>query len=128
MRLLLDTHTALWWINEHERLSPTAKAMLLDESNELYLSVVTLWEIAIKVSLNKLSEMPGGVEVFIAKVEELPVQLVSLLPQYTSEVEKLPFIHRDPFDRMLITTAVKEGMTILTSDENIHRYDVPTVW
>jgi PIN domain nuclease of toxin-antitoxin system len=128
MKFLLDTHTALWWINEHERLSPAAKAILLDETNTLYLSVVTMWEIAIKVSLNKLSEFPGGVGAFINKAEELPFQLISLMPTYTTEVERLPFIHRDPFDRMLVATAITEDMTILTADENIQKYNVPTVW
>jgi len=128
MKILLDTHTALWWVNEHEKLSPTAIAVLLDDSNTLYLSIISLWEIAIKTSLGKLMEFDGGVCAFMAKVNEMPVQLLSIEPHHIKMVEDLPYIHRDPFDRLLIAIANTEGMAILSADENIHKYDVPSIW
>jgi PIN domain nuclease of toxin-antitoxin system len=128
MKLLLDTHTALWWVNEHEKLSSEAKAMLLNETCLLYISIVSAWEISIKVSLGKLLEFPGGVRVFLAQVADMPVCLLPILPRHIEMVENLPFIHRDPLDRLLVATAKVEGMTILTADANIHKYDVPSVW
>ena len=128
MKILLDTHIALWWVNEHEKISPTARAVLLDDSNTLYLSIISLWEIAIKTSLGKLMEFDGGVCAFMAKVNEMPVQLLSIEPHHIKMVEDLPYIHRDPFDRLLIAIANTEGMAILSVDENIHKYDVPSIW
>ena len=128
MKILLDTHTALWWVNEHERLSETAKAMILDEANTLYISVVSMWEIAIKASLGKLPEFTSGVSAFIVKTGLLPVHLISITPRHVRMVEGLPFIHRDPFDRMLTAIAKVDSMTILTADENIHKYDVSSMW
>jgi PIN domain nuclease of toxin-antitoxin system len=128
MKLLLDTHTALWWVNEHEKLSPEAKAMLLNEACLLHISIVSAWEISIKASLGKLSGFTGGVRVFLAKIADMPVCLLPMMPRHVEMVENLPFIHRDPFDRLLVATAKAEGMTILTADANIHKYDVPSVW
>ena len=128
MKLLLDTHTVLWWVNEYEKLSPTAKSLLLNEANDLYLSIISMWEIAIKSSLGKLTEFNGGVGAFSAKVRIMPVNLLPIKQNYIELVETLPFIHRDPFDRMLIAVAKTESMAILTADENIHEYDILTLW
>ena len=126
MKLLLDTHTALWWVNEHEKLSSKAKTLLSSDSHSLYISIVSAWEVAIKASLGKLYEFDGGVKAFLAKVEEIPVVLLPITPRHIEMVEALPFHHRDPFDRFLAATAMVEGMTILTADENIKKYDVPS--
>ena len=128
MKLLLDTHTALWWINKHEKLSRTVKAMLLDRANTLHVSVVSAWEVAIKTSLGKLPQFDGGVKTFLATVEKMPVDMLPITVRHLEIVETLPFIHRDPFDRLLVATAKAEGMTILTADENIHQYDVSWSW
>ena len=80
MKLLLDTHTALWWVNEHEKLSSEAKAMLLDETCLLYISIASAWEISIKVSLGKLLDFTGGVRAFLAQVADIPVCLLPILP------------------------------------------------
>ena len=128
MKLLLDTHTALWWVNEYEKLSSEAKALLLNDAHTLYISIVSAWEIAIKISLRKLPGLNGGVRMFLEKMEDMPICLLAVTPRQIEMVETLPFIHRDPFDRMLVATAKAEGMTILTADENIRKYDVPSVW
>ena len=128
MKLLLDTHTALWLMNEHEKLSPTAKMMLLNGEHTLYVSIVSAWEIAIKASLGKLYEFNGSVKTFLAKIEDMPIILLPVTPRHVEMVETLPLIHRDPFDRLLVATAKVEGMAILTADENIHQYDVSSIW
>jgi len=128
MKLLLDTHTALWWVNEYEKLSVTAKAALRDDVHSLHISIVSAWEIAIKISLGKLPRLNGGICAFLARLENMPVTLHSVTARHVAMVEALPFIHRDPFDRLLVATAKADGMTILTADENIRKYDVSSVW
>ena len=128
MKLLIDTHAALWLFNEHENLSTSARAHLLDEANELYISIASAWEIAIKHSLGKLPAFSGGVKRFLFAVREYPIELLTVLPPYVETVEELPYIHRDPFDRIIIATAICENMSIVTLDENIQKYDVQCIW
>jgi len=128
MKVLLDTHTALWMVNEYEKLSPSAKALLLNEDNALFISIASLWEIAIKVSIGKLSELDGGVNVLLSNMERMPIEILSVTTDHIRIVESLPFIHRDPFDRMLIATAISNDMTILTADSNIPEYNVSCIW
>jgi len=128
MKLLLDTHTALWWVNEYEKLSPSARDILLDDANELYISIASLWEIAIKVSIDKMHGLSGGVSIFNATLKQMPISIHPVMQRHVEIVETLPFIHRDPFDRLLVATAKAEDMVILTVDENIHKYDVRYIW
>ena len=128
MKLLLDTCVALWLVNEHEKLSSKAKALLLDNANALYIIIVSAWEIAVKASLGKLPGLNGGVGTFLAKINDMPISLLPVAPRHLETVETLPFIHRDPFDRLLVATVKVDAMTILTTDENIHKYDVPYIW
>ena len=128
MRFLLDTHTALWMVNEHEKLSPSANAILRNTGNDLFLSIASLWEMAIKVSIGKLSELDGGIGVFLSVLEKMPIEVLPITTDHIKTVESLPFIHRDPFDRMIVATAQVHNMTILTADSNIPRYDVQCSW
>ena len=128
MKILLDTHTVLWMVNGYEKLSSSAKELLLSDEHELFISVVSLWEMAIKVSLGKLSELDGGVGVVISKLESMPIEVLPITTDCIKTVESLPFIHRDPFDRMLIATAVSNDMTILTTDSNIPQYSASCIW
>jgi len=128
MKLLLDTHTALWWVNEHDKLSSDARALLSDDTHSLYVSIVSAWEVAIKASLGKLYEFDGGVKEFLAEMEDNPVVFLPVEKRHVEMVETLPFHHRDPFDRLLVATAKVEGMTILTADENVREYDVSWIW
>ena len=128
MKYLLDTHTALWWINENENLSFTAKAMLLDNKHELFVSMVSAWEVAIKTSLGKLYEFKGGVKAFMQKLNNLPVTILPVSSHHIEAVEILPFLHRDPFDRFLVAIAKTENMTILTAEKDIPKYDVLSAW
>ena len=128
MKVLLDTHIVLWMVNEHEKLSLSAKTLLLNDEHTLFISIVSLWEMAIKVSLGKLSELDGGVGVFLSKMETLPIEVLPIITDYIKIIESLPFVHRDPFDRMLVATAIVNDMTILTADSNIPKYSAPCVW
>ena len=128
MKYLLDTHTALWLVNEHERLPLETRAILLDETHSFYLSIASVWEIAIKASIGKLTEFKGGVKAFLTKIKDSPISILPITPSHIETVEALPFIHRDPFDRLLIAAAKTDGLIIMTSDENIHKYDIPWIW
>ena len=128
MRVLLDTHTFLWWIANNKQLSNTSRNIIGDGQNELFLSVASGWEMAIKARLGKL-ELPENLEQFIAEqlqqnaIAGLPIQMSHALHVYT-----LPPLHRDPFDRLLIAQSQLENMPILTIDPQIGRYDVEVIW
>jgi len=128
MKILIDTHVALWLFNDYKNLSQTASNCLHDEENELYISIVSAWEVAIKHSLGKLPTFAGGVNRFLYAIHDNPIQIVGVNSEYVKKFEVLPYIHRDPFDRIIIATALCEEMVILTADENIQKYDVSWVW
>jgi PIN domain nuclease of toxin-antitoxin system len=127
MKYLLDTHVAKWSLDDTLKLSNTAKSIIGNTSLHLCLSVVSAWEIAIKVSIGKLN-FTGGSVLFLEKLRQLGIEILSIDDSYIKLVETLPFIHRDPFDRLLVATAKAEGLIILTADENIRNYKVPSVW
>ena len=128
MKYLLDTHTALWFVNEHEKLPLETKKILLDDTHLFYISIASAWEIAIKSSIGKLIDLKNGIKAFLMKIENSPIEILSVKLQHIEKVESLPFIHRDPFDRLLISTALTEDLTIITIDENIQKYDVKWIW
>jgi PIN domain nuclease of toxin-antitoxin system len=127
MKYLLDTHTALWALGEKRKLSATAKSIIDDVSVSLCVSVVSVWEVAIKVSIGKMN-FSGGSDFFIEKIHRNGIELLPLKGSHIKYVESIPFHHRDPFDRVLISTALAENMTILTDDEAIQKYDISWAW
>jgi PIN domain nuclease of toxin-antitoxin system len=127
MRYLLDTHAAIWIFQDKSRLSQNAIAITNDLSSDLYVSMASAWEIAIKVSIGKL-EFAKGVSGFLETIRQNDIKLIGVSPEHVQRVEVLPFLHRDPFDRLLVATAIAEDISIITADENIHQYDVNWVW
>lgn len=123
MRLLLDTHVAIWFAEDSSHLSAAANTALDDPQNVLLLSAVVPWEIAIKRSLGKLTATDDYLELLAAGAVELPVTAA-----HARAVEQLPHHHGDPFDRMLVAQAQHEDAAIVTADERIARYDVHVVW
>ena len=125
MRLLLDTHAALWWLSGDAQLPAGARRAIAAAENVRLFSVASGWEIAIKTSLGKL-RLPRPVDAFLE--EHLPVNRIELLAITLGDlkrVESLPFHHRDPFDRMMIAQAIEEGLTIVTRDRAFRAYGVP---
>jgi PIN domain nuclease of toxin-antitoxin system len=128
MRLLLDTCTFLWIASESPKVSKAAITAFLDRRNERYLSTASVWEIAIKYSTGKL-KLPSRPERFIPQIRETSgIDLLDLDEDSALTVAKLPWIHRDPFDRVLVAQALVHGMTLLTSDDEIEQYAVRTLW
>ena len=124
---LLDTHTAIWFFNGDGMLSQAAKRSILDISNHKYLSIISAWELAIKIGLGKL-DFDGKAAGFIQLAENNGFTIIPIKTTHLAVLETLPSIHRDPFDRLLIATAIAEQMTLITIDENIVKYDVPRIW
>lgn len=128
MRVLLDTHAFLWWIENDANLSATARDIIGDETNEIFFSAASSWEIAIKRQTGKL-ELPTNLEQFITtqladnNFTVLPIQM-----SHTLGIYHLPLYHRDPFDRILVAQSRLEQMPILTVDPLIRQYDVKTLW
>jgi len=128
MNVLLDTHIFIWLIEGNQNLSQAARQAIEDESNHLHLSIASLWEITIKTSLGKLELgipleqvltnfiLPSGIGI-------LPIHLPHLLV-----LRDLPLHHRDPFDRLLISQAKSESLTLLSEDSLFKQYDVETFW
>lgn len=122
MRYLLDTHTLLWARSAPERLSGDALAILTSVESVLHVSIATLWECAIKSSVGKL-EVPGDFYRIVADDYEV----LGIEPPHLEAYGQLPMHHRDPFDRLLVVQARLAGLTLLTRDPDIAKYDVPIV-
>ena len=128
MRLLLDTHTFLWFINDDSKLSHRARSLLTSETNILFVSTASLWEMAIKISLGKLT-VEGVFEDFVTKqlslngMEILPINLPDL-----DVITTMPFHHRDPFDRLLIAQAMVEEIPVVSADEAFDMYGIERWW
>jgi PIN domain nuclease of toxin-antitoxin system len=128
MKLLVDTHAYIWWGIDPAKLSTKAADALSKADSEIYVSVASLWEIAIKTQLGKLT-LPVSVQVFAARLRE--ENLVRTLPVMDAHVyahTTLSPIHRDPFDRMLVAQSLAEGLVLVTSDGRIRDYGIPTLW
>ena len=126
MNYLLDTHIILWLAEKSAKLTPPVKAILLNPNEDKYVSVVSAWETEIKIKTKKL-KIKGGIDEFFRIVEKNGFDLIGVEKDYVRQLAKLPLYHNDPFDRMLIATAVVENMTLLTADRNIHQYGVPYI-
>ena len=128
MRLLLDTHVLLWWLDGDERLIPTARSLVADENNEIFVSAASAWEISTKVRIGKL---PGAVEV-AARLPQIIVsqgfKALSITIDHALRAGALPGPHRDPFDRMLAAQAQAENVPIVSKDGIFDTYAVVRLW
>ena len=111
MRYLLDTHIVLWLAENSPKLSDEAKVIILNEANEKFVSIASCWEVAIKLSLNKLA-LAGGVSEFFRIIHNNSFRLLQVAEGHLNILEFLPFHHRDPFDRLLIATAIAEQLIL----------------
>ncbi|MBI4665849.1 MAG: type II toxin-antitoxin system VapC family toxin [Nitrospinae bacterium] len=128
MKVLLDTCAFIWIVTGSNALSKHARAVFSDPGNEVYLSAVSIWEMGIKRALGRL-ESTGDFAVSIMEQRELHgIQPLPLEEGSAASLPKLPLIHNDPFDRMLICQALTHGMAILTPDKEISKYPARVVW
>ena len=128
MRILLDTCTFLWVITDDTALSASARDVFMDPDNDVYLSAVSVWEIAVKHGLGKLPLPYSPVRFIPAQRERHGIASLPLEEQAILYLPKLPLLHRDPFDRVLICQAIQHELTLLTPDPLITQYPVRTAW
>jgi PIN domain nuclease of toxin-antitoxin system len=124
LKLLVDTHAALWLLLDDARLPASARRLLFDEENECVLSAATVWEAAIKRGLGKL-KAPAD---FHVQMQRHGFTGLPVYDHHAARVANLTPHHRDPFDRLLVAQAMAEGMSILSDDAQIRAYDVPVLW
>lgn len=128
MRLLLDTHAFLWFVGGDPRLGAAARSAIEDVSNTRLLSAASMWEIAIKVSLGKLSlHVPFG-DLFPGQLRSNGIELLAIRPEHAAAAVSLPFHHRDPFDRLLVAQAEVEGAVVVSVDAGLDAYAVRRLW
>jgi PIN domain nuclease of toxin-antitoxin system len=128
VKVLLDTHSFLWIIQDPEHLSKTAKETFLNPANILFFSMASYWEICIKQSLGKLELATNWKQIIDNELLENGIKWLMIEQTHCQEILNLPLHHRDPFDRLLIAQAKVESLSILTIDEAFKSYDVITVW
>ena len=124
MRLLLDTHILIWWIDSPHRLPVRVLSALEDVTNELYASVVNLWEIQVKMQLGKLHLTVPLTRLIDSQQHVNALRVLPVGPLHVYELDNLPLLHRDPFDRLLIAQANVEGLTLVTVDPLCTAYPV----
>lgn len=127
MNNLLDTHTLIWFINGDPDISSKARTEIETNLRGNYVSIASVWEIAIKLSIQKL-ELDASYESFIGKVYENSFQLIPISPADALLVSSFPFFHRDPFGRMIIAQAQNYSLQILTKDSVFEKYGVSVLW
>jgi PIN domain nuclease of toxin-antitoxin system len=128
MRLLLDTHAFLWFIEGNLNLSNRARQLIEDENNQRFLSIASLWEISIKVSIGKLELGIPFTEFFQQQVYGNAIALLEIRAEHLDILAKLPFYHKDPFDRLIIAQSVVENIPLVTKDGAFTNYPVVLLW
>lgn len=128
MKLLLDTHTFMWWDAAPAKLSAAALALCSDTANQLLLSVASLWEIQIKRQLGKLELRLPLAEIVAHQQETNGVAILPIVQAHVLALEELPAHHRDPFDRLLVAQAVVEGATLVSTDPFLKSYAIEVRW
>lgn len=121
MQYLIDTHVFLWFVSNSKELSQTAKSLIEDETNEIFISIASLWEISIKTALGKLT-IDGK---YASVIDDLTDNSIEILPinfAHTIQQNKLPFHHKDPFDRIIISQAIVENMNFISADAIFDNY------
>lgn len=127
MKFLLDTHSLIWFLEDSLKLSIRAKNEIKNPKNECFVSIVSLWEIALKIGIGKLElDIPFSefeMEIYKNNFEILPIEF-----EHLQQLNQLEFYHKDPFDRLLIAQAQSEKMIFISKDENFNKYKVEVLW
>lgn len=127
MDLLLDTHALIWFINGDNQLPNKSIEIIKNIEVRCFVSIASIWEIAIKISLRKL-ELNGGFDEISKILTRYDIELLPLTFEHIQKLLELDFHHRDPFDRIIIAQGLVEKMTIITKDENFPKYGVQLIW
>jgi PIN domain nuclease of toxin-antitoxin system len=128
VKLLLDTHALLWTINRERQLPAALVDLIEDAQNDVYVSMASIWEATIKIGLGKLRVPGQTIDYLIGHIEAHNLTVLAVTLAHMRALQRLPQIHRDPFDRMLVAQAQANSLTLLTIDADIALYDVSTLW
>jgi len=128
MRLLLDTHAFLWWLDGDRRLSSRGRRLIADETTEVFVSAASAWEIAIKAVAGKLAGALDVAADVSGCLESQGFRPLDITVGHAQRAGSLPLLHRDPFDRMLIAQALVEGLPIVSNDVVFDKYALQRVW
>jgi PIN domain nuclease of toxin-antitoxin system len=128
MDYLLDTHSLLWIVTDDPRLSTKAKELFLDDDNEIYFSIASIWELAIKISLKRVI-LDEPLDIFIkSHIQGNNIKILPIEIKHVLKVENLPFHHRYPFDRLIISQGIVENIPIITKDSDFESYPIKKIW
>ena len=127
MNFILDTHTLIWFLEINPQLSSLAKKTIENDSHKIFISIASIWEIAIKVQTGNLS-LTKTLEEIILETEKLQIEILTIDTSHVLSLQKLPLHHRDPFDRIIIAQAITENFQIVSKDEQFDLYRAKRVW
>ena len=127
MKYLLDFHTLIWFLENDSRLSEKSKVIIEEDLNELYVSIVSLWELNIKINLGKIN-LSVSLQRIVDLLESFSITILPLSFIHIKGIDKLSLHHKDPFDRILISQAISEDLIIISKDENFKLYQAKVVW
>lgn len=127
MKLLLDTHTIIWFFESNSRLSSTAKSLIENPDNQNYFSAASVWEMVIKQNLGKLN-LSKPLDQILTHIKQNGIEIIDIKAQETLKVGELPLHHRDPFDRLLIAQSLSLGYTIVSKDNKFDLYAIDRLW
>ena len=127
MPYLIDTHTLLWHFNGDKQMSNSAMEILKNNKLEKYISIASVWEIAIKNSIGKL-QLEFSFDEIEVKLAGSNISLLNISVEHTQKIISLPLLHRDPFDRMIIAQSITENLTIISKDKNFSLYPIKLLW
>lgn len=127
MDLLLDTHAFIWFLNGDDQLPTAVKTLITDTSNRCFLSIASLWEIAIKNSLGKL-EMQGNFSQIATFLSGNDIEVLPITFEHIQRLLQLEYLHRDPFDRMIIAQSLTEDISLVSKDDIFRRYGASLLW
>lgn len=128
MRYLLDSHVFLWWCSQSSKLSPTVFDLIKHGDNSIYISLLSIREIQIKAQVGKVDLPLPIMDIFSRQHDDYNIELLAIELHHMKAMITLPNLHIDPFDRILVSQAIAENMTMLTNDPNITQYPIKTLW
>lgn len=131
MKLLLDTHTLIWYADGSPQLSSDAEALIVDPTNERFLSMASVWEMAIKSGIGKITLSPNYREYLHRAVSSLQITILDITLEDCIKYEALPFpseMHRDPYDRMIVVHALRHSFSLVSIDDKLDGYNVTRLW
>ena len=127
MNYLLDTHVLIWFLEGSNNIPEKTRLIISDEYNEIFVSIATFWEMAIKLSLGKLI-LPKDLKGIIQDTRSLNISVLKINEEHVLKVLELPIIHKDPFDRIIISQAIIENMKIISKDIFFDSYNITKIW